>query len=111
MSLNHPFDALAALSPVLAIGPLATGWIGTIVIGFLVGLVSKLIVGGREPAGCLITIIIGIVGSVVALLIGRALGWYAEGQAPGFIASVVGAIILLAIYHAITRRSGGGPTV
>ncbi len=105
----HSAPSLAALltaSPVLAIGPLATGWIGTIIIGFLVGVVSKLIVGGKEPTGCLITIIIGIIGSVVALFLGRAVGWYHEGEAPGFIASTVGAIILLVIYHTITRRSG-----
>ena len=100
-------DSLATLPSVLAAGPLAGGWIWTILIGFLVGVVAKLITPGKDPAGFFITAIIGIVGSLVALLIGRALGWYAEGAAPGFVASVVGAIILLVIYHAITRRSGG----
>ncbi len=110
MYLDHSLP-LATLPSILALGPLATGWIGTIVIGFLVGVVSKLIVGGKEPTGCLITIIIGIAGSVIALFIGRAFGRYEDGSAPGFIVSTIGAIILLAIYHFFTRRSGGGPTV
>ena len=99
-------DLSLASLPTLAAGPLAGGWIWTIVIGLLVGFVAKLITPGKEPAGFLITMIIGIAGSLVALFLGRALGWYAEGDAPGFIASVIGAVILLVIYHLITRRSG-----
>ena len=109
MHLNLDLGSLATLPSVLADGPLAGGWIWTILIGFVVGIVAKIITPGKDPAGFFITTIIGIVGSLVALFIGRALGWYAEGKAPGFFASVVGAIILLVIYHLITRRSG--PTV
>ena len=109
MHLTLSLGSLSTLPSFLADGPLAGGWIWTIVIGLLVGFVAKLITPGKEPAGFLITMIIGIAGSLVALLIGRALNWYAEGQTPGFIASVVGAVILLVIYHMFTRRSG--PTV
>ena len=83
--------------------------IGALIIGLIVGALAKLIVPGREPGGCLITALIGIAGSFVAYFIGRALGWYAEGprstfQPAGFIASLIGAIILLVIYHAIRGR-------
>ena len=105
MSLN--LLASLDLPSILAIGPLQTGLIGTLVIGFLCGLVAKLLTGDREPTGCFITIIIGIVGAYLALFIGQAIGHYQPGQAPGFIASVIGAIVLLAIYHLITRRTGG----
>ena len=108
MHLHLDLGSLATLPSVLAAGPLEGGWIWTILIGFIVGIVAKIITPGKDPAGFFITTIIGIVGSLVALFIGRALGWYAEGQAPGFIASVIGAIILLVIYHLITRRSGSG---
>jgi uncharacterized membrane protein YeaQ/YmgE (transglycosylase-associated protein family) len=54
--------------------------------------------------------LIGIAGSIIAGFIGRAAGWYAEGQAAGFIASIVGAILLLAVYRALIGRSGAGPT-
>ena len=110
-------DLIASLDPhsvLLAVGPLQKGFIGSLIIGFIVGLVAKLIVGGKEPAGCIITILIGIVGSFVALEVGKFIGHYQEGDAPGFIASTVGAIVLLVIYHLIIGRggnSGSGPTV
>ena len=110
-------DLIASLDPhsvLLAVGPLQRGLIGSLVIGFIVGVVAKLIVGGKEPAGCFVTIIIGIVGSFIALYVGKFVGHYQEGDAPGFIASTVGAIILLVIYHLIVGRggsSGTGPTV
>jgi len=79
-----------------------------IVIGLIVGALAKLIMPGRDPGGVIVTILLGIAGSVVAGLIGRAVGWYAEGQSAGFIASVVGAIIILAIYRLIIGRTAGG---
>jgi uncharacterized membrane protein YeaQ/YmgE (transglycosylase-associated protein family) len=63
---------------------------------------------GRDPGGIIVTILLGIAGSVVAGLIGRAVGWYSEGQSAGFIASVVGAIVILAIYRLIIGRTAGG---
>jgi uncharacterized membrane protein YeaQ/YmgE (transglycosylase-associated protein family) len=79
-----------------------------IVIGLIVGALAKLIMPGRDPGGVIVTILLGIAGSVVAGLIGRALGWYSEGQPAGFIASLIGAIIILAIYRLIIGRTAGG---
>jgi uncharacterized membrane protein YeaQ/YmgE (transglycosylase-associated protein family) len=77
----------------------------TIIIGFLAGLVAKFITPGREPSGFIITTLIGIVGAFVATYLGQAIGWYQAGQGAGFIGAVVGAVILLVIYHAIKRMS------
>jgi uncharacterized membrane protein YeaQ/YmgE (transglycosylase-associated protein family) len=60
---------------------------------------------GRDPGGFIITILIGIAGSFVGTYIGRALGWYQEGQSAGFIMSVIGAMILLGIYHLVRRKT------
>ena len=78
--------------------------IWTVIIGFLAGAVAKLLTPGRDPGGWIITILLGIGGSVVAHFIGRTMGWYGDGDAAGFIASVVGAVILLVVYRLIVRR-------
>jgi uncharacterized membrane protein YeaQ/YmgE (transglycosylase-associated protein family) len=83
------------------------GIIGTIVIGFLAGLVAKFLHPGRDPAGFIITTLLGIVGAVVATYLGQAVGWYRAGEGAGFIGAVVGAVIVLAVYNLVTRRSGG----
>ncbi|HYW55884.1 MAG TPA: GlsB/YeaQ/YmgE family stress response membrane protein [Polaromonas sp.] len=80
------------------------GIIWTILIGFIVGIVAKFLMPGRDPAGFIITVLIGIVGSVVATYLGRALGFYQVGESAGFIAAVLGAIILLFIYRMVTGR-------
>jgi uncharacterized membrane protein YeaQ/YmgE (transglycosylase-associated protein family) len=80
-----------------------------IVVGLIVGAIAKLLMPGRDPGGIIITMLLGIGGSLLAGVLGRTLGWYNEGEPVGFIASVVGAIILLAIYRMIVgRRVGGG---
>lgn len=79
-----------------------------IVVGLIVGALAKLVMPGRDPGGVIVTILLGIGGSVVAGLLGRAIGWYGSGEPVGFIASVLGAIILLAIYRAIIGRTAGG---
>src|SRR5436309_8534717 len=79
-----------------------------IVVGLIVGALAKLIMPGHDPGGVIVTILLGIGGSLVAGLIGRAVGWYREGEPVGFIASVVGAIIILAIYRVIIGRTAGG---
>ena len=76
----------------------------TIIIGFFVGLVAKLLMPGRDPGGFIITTLLGIAGAFVAKYLGTAMGWYSEGDPAGFIASVVGAILLLAIYRLAFRR-------
>jgi uncharacterized membrane protein YeaQ/YmgE (transglycosylase-associated protein family) len=75
-----------------------------IVIGLVVGALAKLLMPGRDPGGVLMTIVVGICGSILAGVTGRAIGWYAEGQPAGFIASVLGAILLLALYRVIKPR-------
>ena len=74
-------------------------------IGLLVGIVAKLLMPGRDPGGFIITTLLGIAGAFVAKYIGQAMGWYAEGQSAGFLASVVGAIILLALYRITFGRT------
>jgi uncharacterized membrane protein YeaQ/YmgE (transglycosylase-associated protein family) len=73
--------------------------VGTILIGLLVGIVAKLLMPGRDPGGFIITTLLGIAGAFVAKYVGQALGWYAEAEPAGFIASVLGAIILLVLYR------------
>ena len=78
--------------------------IWTLIIGLIVGALAKLIMPGRDPGGFIITICIGIAGSLLATFLGRAAGWYGPENSAGFIASIVGAVILLAIYHMLTGR-------
>ncbi len=81
------------------------GIIMTFIIGLVVGVIAKLLKPGRDPGGFIITALIGIAGAFVAKYIGQAVGWYRPDESAGFIASVVGAIILLVIYAMATRRS------
>ena len=76
-----------------------------IVVGFVVGLLAKLIMPGRDPGGVIVTILLGIAGAIVATFLGRAMGWYAQGQGAGFIASIVGAVVLLLLYRMVRGRS------
>jgi uncharacterized membrane protein YeaQ/YmgE (transglycosylase-associated protein family) len=80
------------------------GILWTIIIGFVVGALAKLIMPGRDPGGLIITTLLGIAGALVAKFLGQAVGWYHEGDTAGFIASIVGAIILLAIYRMVRGR-------
>ena len=80
-------------------------WLWVILIGLVVGALAKLIMPGKDPGGIIITILIGIAGSLVGTWVGRAVGLYQEGQSAGFIMSLIGAIILLGIYHLIRKRS------
>ncbi len=77
-------------------------FIWMLIIGLVVGAIAKLIMPGNDPGGIIVTMLIGIVGALVAGFLGRALGWYHEGEPAGFIASVVGAILLLVIYRLVT---------
>ena len=80
-----------------------------IIVGLIVGALAKLMMPGHDPGGIVVTLLLGIGGSILAGFLGRAVGWYAAGQPAGFIASVIGAIIMLAIYRVIIgRRAGGG---
>ncbi|MDP8995363.1 MAG: GlsB/YeaQ/YmgE family stress response membrane protein [Pseudomonadota bacterium] len=81
------------------------GWLWWIIIGGLAGLIAKVIMPGRDPGGCIVTILLGIGGALVAGFLGRMVGWYGEGdQGASFIAAIVGAIIILFIYRLIVAR-------
>ena len=73
-------------------------------IGLVAGALAKLIMPGKDPGGIIVTILLGIAGSLVAGLFGRALGLYEPGQGAGLIMSVIGAILLLAVYRMFKRR-------
>jgi len=76
----------------------------TLIVGLIVGALAKLVMPGKDPGGIIITMVLGIAGAFIAGALGRSLGWYQLGEGPGIIASVVGAVILLALYRMIARR-------
>ena len=75
-----------------------------LIIGLIVGVVAKFLMPGKDPGGFIITMLLGVAGAFVAGFLGRALGWYQVGDPAGFIASVVGAILLLLVYRLATRK-------
>jgi uncharacterized membrane protein YeaQ/YmgE (transglycosylase-associated protein family) len=80
------------------------GVLGWIIFGLVVGLIAKLLMPGRDPGGFIITMLLGIAGAVLGGFLGRALGLYGPDQSAGFIMSLIGALILLGIYHMVNRR-------
>lgn len=78
--------------------------IWTLIVGLIVGAIAKLLMPGRDPGGFIITMILGVAGAFIAHFLGANLGWYEEGEPAGFVASVVGAVILLSIYRAVSGR-------
>ncbi len=81
------------------------GIIGWIVIGGLAGLIAKALMPGKDPGGCIVTILLGVAGALLAGWLGRLVGWYdASDQGAGFIAAIVGAFIILAIYRIVAGR-------
>jgi uncharacterized membrane protein YeaQ/YmgE (transglycosylase-associated protein family) len=80
------------------------GILGWLLIGAVAGGLAKLIMPGRDPGGCLVTILLGIAGALLMGFIGNALGWYSRGQAGGFIAATIGALIILFVYRLLRRR-------
>ncbi|PYJ78045.1 MAG: GlsB/YeaQ/YmgE family stress response membrane protein [Verrucomicrobia bacterium] len=77
-------------------------WI--LIIGLVIGAIAKLLMPGKDPGGCIVTILLGIAGALVATYLGQAVGWYRPGQTAGFIGAVVGAMLLLLLYRLIFRR-------
>jgi len=76
-----------------------------LIVGLVVGAIAKLLMPGRDPGGVIVTMLLGIVGSIVAGFLGRALGIYRTGDVgPGIIASIIGAVLVLAVYRAVVRR-------
>ena len=84
------------------------GIITTLIIGLIVGALAKLLMPGKDPGGIIITILLGIAGAFLARFLGQALGFYAEGERAGIIASILGAILLLAIYRLLRRGTTAG---
>ena len=77
-----------------------------LIIGLVAGALAKFIMPGKDPGGILVTMVIGVAGAIAAGLLGRAVGWYDAGEGAGFIASVLGAVALLAIYRVVIARRG-----
>lgn len=75
----------------------------TLIVGLIVGALAKLVMPGKDPGGILITMLLGVAGAFVAGMLGHSLGWYAVGEGPGIIASVVGSVILLGVYRLVTN--------
>lgn len=75
-----------------------------IVIGGVAGAIAKLLMPGRDPGGCIITILLGIAGALLAGFLGRTVGWYRDGEGAGFIAAIVGAFLILLIYRLVLAR-------
>ena len=80
------------------------GVIGWIIFGLIVGIVAKFLMPGRDPGGFVITAIIGIVGALLGGYLGRAIGWYREGEPAGFVVAVLGSIVLLVLYRLVLGR-------
>lgn len=77
-----------------------------IVVGFVVGLIARAVMPGQQKLGLLMTAVLGIAGSLVANFLGSAIGWYRPGDTAGWIASVLGAVLLLALYGMLKKNSG-----
>ncbi|MBB3643133.1 MULTISPECIES: GlsB/YeaQ/YmgE family stress response membrane protein [Variovorax] len=77
--------------------------IWTILIGFIAGLLARAVLPGNNSMGFILTAVLGIAGSLVATYAGQAMGWYSAGAGAGFIASVVGAAVLLGVWHLVSR--------
>lgn len=82
------------------------GIIATIVIGFIVGLVARALVPGKDPSGFIITVVLGIVGSFVGQQVGLFLNFYRQDEPAGFLMSVIGALIVLFVYHRLSSTKG-----
>jgi uncharacterized membrane protein YeaQ/YmgE (transglycosylase-associated protein family) len=80
------------------------GILGWIVIGGLAGGIAKLLMPGKDPGGCIITILLGIAGALLAGFLGKTIGWYDEGEGAGFIAAIVGAFLILLVYRLVLSR-------
>lgn len=82
------------------------GIIWTIIIGFVAGILAKLVMpGANEPSGFILTTVLGIVGAFVATYLGQSLGWYGPGQGAGLIGAAVGAVIVLAVWGMVRRKA------
>jgi uncharacterized membrane protein YeaQ/YmgE (transglycosylase-associated protein family) len=81
------------------------GVLAWILFGLVVGIIAKLLMPGRDPGGFIVTILLGIAGALIGGFIGRALGFYGSGEGAGWLMSILGAVILLAIYRKLAPQS------
>ena len=81
------------------------GIIGTIFIGLIVGLLARFLKPGDDSMGWVMTMLLGVCGALLATYVGVGLGWYREGTAAGWIAAVVGSVVLLALYGMVRRKT------
>jgi uncharacterized membrane protein YeaQ/YmgE (transglycosylase-associated protein family) len=81
------------------------GIIIALIVGLIAGAIAKLLMPGRDPGGILVTMLLGVAGSIVAYLLGSAVGWYDRaGEGPGLIASIIGALVVLGVYRLAVRN-------
>lgn len=80
------------------------GWLATIVVGFIIGVLAKLLHPGKDNLGFIMTTLLGIGGSLLAGVVGQSLGWYEVGQPAGWVASTVFAVIILAVYSRVLKK-------
>jgi uncharacterized membrane protein YeaQ/YmgE (transglycosylase-associated protein family) len=80
------------------------GILSWILFGLVIGVIAKLLMPGRDPGGFIITILLGIAGALLGGFVGRAMGFYGPGQTAGWLMSILGAVILLALYRMVARR-------
>lgn len=78
----------------------------TLLVGFLIGIVAKFLMPGKDPGGCIVTTIIGVAGSAVGAYLGQLLGFYQVGEPAGFIGAVIGAMVLLLVYRMVMGKRG-----
>jgi uncharacterized membrane protein YeaQ/YmgE (transglycosylase-associated protein family) len=79
--------------------------LGWIIFGLIVGFIAKLVMPGRDPGGFIVTILLGVAGALVGGYLGRAAGFYQEGEAAGFLMAVLGSVALLFAYRLLARGS------
>ena len=80
------------------------GILAWILFGLVIGVIAKLLMPGRDPGGFIVTILLGIAGALLGGFFGRAMGFYREGEAAGWLMSILGAVVLLALYRMMVRR-------
>jgi len=84
-------------------------YVWMVIVGFVVGLIARAVLPGTQSLGIILTVVLGIAGSLVAGLAGQALGWYQPGEAAGFISSVIGAVVVLWVYGKVTNKTAPPP--
>ncbi|HMT14247.1 MAG TPA: GlsB/YeaQ/YmgE family stress response membrane protein [Aestuariivirga sp.] len=83
------------------------GFLSTIIFGLVVGIIAKFLMPGKnEPQGFIMTALLGVVGAIAASYFGQFMGWYGANQGAGWIASIIGAMVVLGIYGAVTKNQG-----